>query len=93
MSLPGRAAARRELSCLEAFLLYFEKGCPRSQIRGAKLESVYRARWFDPRTGAWQDAGGGTLRSSAIGTIMVPEFPSDIDWGLQLVLESSAPGS
>jgi hypothetical protein len=70
------------------FLLYFEKGCPRSQLRGAKLQSVYRAQWFDPRTGAWQDVGGGTLRSSAIGIIVLPDFPGDTDWGLRLMLQN-----
>ena len=61
------------------------KGCPRSQVRGARLNSIYRAEWFDPRKGTWQDvAGGGTLRSSVIGIIMLPDFPGDIDWGLRL---------
>lgn len=64
------------------FLAYFEKGCPRSQIRGARLRTAYHAQWFDPRTGAWQDAG--TLQSSAIGIIQLPEFPSDADWALRL---------
>jgi hypothetical protein len=68
----------------QIFLAYFEKGCPHSEIRGAKLNSSYRAEWFDPRTGAWVDAGTGTLRSSVIGTISLPAFPSDIDWGLRL---------
>jgi hypothetical protein len=75
----------------EVFLLYFEKGCPRSQVRGARLQNAYRAEWFDPRTGAWRDAGGGTLRSSAIGAIMLPDFPSDTDWGLRLMLSSVRP--
>jgi hypothetical protein len=70
----------------ETFLLYFEKGCPKSQVRGAKLDSVYRAQWFDPRSGTWQDAGPGTLRSSVIGNITLPDFPSDMDWGLRLML-------
>jgi hypothetical protein len=70
------------------FLLYFERGCPRSQVRGAKLEAVYRAQWFDARAGAWQDVGSGTLRSSAIGIIMLPDFPSDTDWGLRLMVPS-----
>jgi hypothetical protein len=67
------------------FLAYFERGCPRSQIRGAKLNTNYRAEWFDPRTGAWQNVGDGTLRSSVIGIITLPDFPSDADWGLRLV--------
>ncbi len=70
------------------FLAYFEKGCPQSQIRGARLLSAYRAQWFDPRSGAWQDAGSGTLRSSAIGIIQLPNAPSDADWGLRLVWEA-----
>lgn len=73
----------------DLFLLYFEKGCPRSQVRGAKLESHYRADWFNPREGTWQAAGGGTLTSSAIGIITLPEFPSDLDWGLALRREVS----
>jgi hypothetical protein len=68
----------------EAFLLYFEKGAPRSQVRGARLQSTYRAQWFDPRTGAWQDAGNGTVQSNMIGVIVLPNFPSDADWGLRL---------
>jgi hypothetical protein len=67
------------------FLAYFEKGCPRSQVRGARLNSSYRAEWFDPRNAAWQDVGAtGTLRSSVIGIIMLPDFPGDTDWGLRL---------
>jgi hypothetical protein len=69
----------------EVFLVYFEKGCPRSQVRGCKLESSYRARWFDPRAGTWQGVGDGTLRSSATGLIMLPDFPSDDDWAVTLV--------
>ena len=68
----------------EIFLVYFEKGCPKSQVRGARLNSEYKAQWFDPRSGTWRDAG--TLRSSAIGIINVPDFPDDNDWGLKLVL-------
>jgi hypothetical protein len=71
----------------ENFLLYFEKGCPRSEVRGAKLNSVYRAEWFDPRAGTWQVAATGTLRSTAIGTIILPDFPSDEDWGMRLSLQ------
>jgi hypothetical protein len=67
------------------FLAYFEKGCPRSQIRGAKLNITYRAEWFDPRTGEWQNAGDGTLKSSVIGIVNLPDFPGEVDWGLRLV--------
>ncbi len=71
----------------DIFLLYFEKGCPRSQVRGARPQSLYRAEWFNPRTGTWQGVAGRTLRSSAIGIIMLPGFPDDADWGLRLWLD------
>jgi hypothetical protein len=73
------------------FLAYFEKGCPRSQIRGAKLSSAYKAEWFDPRNGTWQDADNGTVRSSVIGIIMLPDLPADKDWGLRLTYTGPAP--
>ena len=69
----------------DIFLAYFEKGCtPRSQIRGAKLLGRYKAQWYDPRNGTWQDVGNGTLQASIIGIITLPEFPADADWGLRL---------
>lgn len=73
------------------FLAYFEKGCPRSQIRGARLSTPYRAEWYDPRKGTWQNAGTGTLRSSVIGIIALPDFPSDADWGLRLTAANPEP--
>src|ERR1035437_178245 len=75
------------------FLAYFEKGCPRSQVRGTRLNAMYRAQWFDPRNGSWRDVGGGTVRSSAIGIITLPAFPDDNDWGLRLTYEGEAPQS
>lgn len=71
----------------QIFLAYFEKGCPQSQIRGAQLNSVYRAQWFNPRDGSWLDAGKGKLVANKIGIIELPEFPSDTDWGLKLIYE------
>jgi hypothetical protein len=74
------------------FMAYFEKGCPRSQVRGAKLNSTYRAEWFDPRKATWQDAGlAGTLRSSVIGIIMLPDLPGDTDWGMRLTYMGPVP--
>ncbi|HET7346771.1 MAG TPA: DUF4038 domain-containing protein [Acidobacteriaceae bacterium] len=67
----------------QIFLAYFEKGAPRAQLRGALLNAEYRAAWFDPRKGTWQDAG--VLRTSATGTAELPEPPGDADWGLKLV--------
>ena len=75
----------------QIFLAFFENGCPRSQIRGAKLNTVYRAQWFNPRDGTWTDAGNGKLVSSKIGIIRLPDFPDDKDWGLRLIYESTVP--
>jgi hypothetical protein len=77
----------------QIFMAYFEKGCPRSQIRGALLGSVYRAEWFDPRLGTWTNAGGGTVRSNAIGIVDLADFPSDVDWGLRLSYVGPAPAA
>ena len=71
----------------DIFLAYFEKGCPASEIRGARLNSVYRAQWFNPRDGSWMDAGNGELQADNIGIIELPDFPGDMDWGLKLVYE------
>lgn len=72
------------------FLAYFEKGMPRAQIRGAKLNSVYRAQWFDPRNGSWSDAGDGKIHSNQIGMMELPDYPGDMDWGLRLTYEGPA---
>jgi hypothetical protein len=78
----------------QILLAYFEKGCPQSQIRGARLRSEYYAQWFDPRNGTWKDAGeNGVVRSSVTGVIRLPEFPSDADWGLLLTLKGPVRGS
>ena len=69
------------------FLAYFEHGCPKEEIRGAHLNSSYRASWFDPRNGTWINAGDGHVRSNKIGVIALPDFPGDTDWGLSLVYE------
>jgi hypothetical protein len=73
------------------FLAYFEKDCPaRSTIRGAWPRSVYRAQWFDPRSGVWSKAGEGTLKANQWGWITVPPFPSAEDWGLKLTAAGQA---
>ncbi|RYE55168.1 MAG: hypothetical protein EOP48_10775, partial [Sphingobacteriales bacterium] len=68
----------------KAFLIYFERGCPIAELRGAALSSVYSAQWFNPRTGEWQDVESGTLSSSKTGTMKLPYRPDDLDWGLKL---------
>jgi hypothetical protein len=69
------------------FLAYFEKGCPRSKIRGATPEATYRARWFNPRSGEWLDVRDGTIEANNIGEINLPDFPDGEDWGVSLVRE------
>ena len=65
----------------DIFLAYFEKGRPRSQVRGARLNSLYYAQRLTPATRSFQDAGEGRVRSSRIGIIMLPDFPAEIDRG------------
>ncbi|OLY91772.1 protein of unknown function [Cnuella takakiae] len=67
------------------FLLYFEQGCPQAEIRGARLDAVYNAQWFDPRKGSWQLLGDGILVSGKTGLIKLPPLPDGQDWGLKLV--------
>jgi len=69
------------------FLAYFEKGCPKSQIRGIRLNSKYKAQWFNPRDGKWIDAANGNLSANKIGIIALPDFPDNQDWGLKLIYE------
>jgi hypothetical protein len=73
------------------FLAYFENGCPIPQVRGARLNSDYRAQWFNPREGTWLDVGNGLIRADKIGVIQLPQFPSATDWGLKLVYVGPSP--
>ena len=74
------------------FMAYFEKDCPRSFLRGAILNSRYKAQWYNPRNGTWQDVGNGTVTANKIGIIRLPDFPEDIDWGLKLIYEGPIEG-
>jgi Protein of unknown function (DUF4038)/Domain of unknown function (DUF5060)/Putative collagen-binding domain of a collagenase len=73
------------------FLIYFEKGCPRSLVRGALPMSLYRARWFDPRLGTWSEMGDGVAEANNIGEMELADFPADTDWGLSLAYQGPAP--
>jgi hypothetical protein len=67
------------------FKLYFERNVTRPDLSGAIPSTVYKAQWFDPRTGAWNKAGAGTLTSDAQGRIALPACPTSADdWGLSL---------
>lgn len=68
----------------EIVLAYFEKDCPTSQIRTLAPLSIYRAQWYDPRSGTWSDAGNGWLKANVSGVMVLPAFPSDLDWALRL---------
>jgi hypothetical protein len=72
------------------FLLYFEKNSQPLEIRGAKLNAIYKAQWFNPREGTWVDVPDGKVESSKIGVIMVPKLPDANDWGLKLVYDETA---
>jgi hypothetical protein len=74
----------------DILMLYFEKGCARSEIRVVRPVSVYAAQWFDPRSGKWSNVGDGWLQSNVSGVIRLPDFPGDADWGLRLVYAGPA---
>jgi hypothetical protein len=67
------------------FLAYFEKGCPKSVIRGAAPYGSYQALWFNPRNGEWTKAGNGSVTANNSGRIELPDFPDSEDWGLKLI--------
>jgi hypothetical protein len=71
------------------FLAYFEVGAAQpALIRGAIPGGKYRARWFDPRSGDWSEAGkGGVLEADNIGEIHLPPLPDGRDWALSLTAE------
>lgn len=69
------------------FLAYFEPRCPRSEIRGARSHSIYKAQWFNPRNGTWINVGEGFVASSKIGIIKLPDFPDEKDYGLRMVYQ------
>jgi len=78
----------------DLFLLYFEKDCPRAVLSGALPKATYRARWFNPRTGDWLDAGSGLLTADSAGKINLPRFPdsnakSVNDWALKLTVANT----
>ncbi|MCG8401096.1 MAG: DUF4038 domain-containing protein, partial [Firmicutes bacterium] len=69
-------------------MLYFEKDCPRITVRGVTNDSRFRVKWFDPRKGEWfDDADIKYIESDQQCRMHIPEFPSNEDWGMSLVLE------
>jgi hypothetical protein len=72
------------------FMVYFEKGCPQSEIRGCRLNGVYSAQWFNPRNGGWINVGDGQLVSGKTGIIKLPALPTTTDWGFKIDLQRRA---
>ena len=69
-------------------MLYFEKDCPKAAIRGLLPGKTYVVKWFDTHTGEWiKDKEFQTLMTNSVGRISLPDFPSDSDWGLCLLLQ------
>jgi hypothetical protein len=69
----------------QLFKVYFQKRAAHPDLSGALPNTAYKAQWFDPRTGAWSNAGNGTITSDGQGRIVIPAFPtSDDDWALSL---------
>jgi hypothetical protein len=69
----------------QLFKIYFQKGAAHPDLSGALPNTAYKAQWLDPRTGAWSNAGNGTLTSDAQGRIVLPPFfTSSDDWALSL---------
>lgn len=73
----------------DLFLLYFENDCPKANITGAAFRGKYKAVWFNPRTGDWEDTD--ILNADSAGVIDLPNFPgntfrSRTDWAMKLTL-------
>ena len=75
----------------DLFMLTCESGAAQPYLRGAPANRCYAAQWFDPRTGAWLDAG--VLRADAWCRIELPALPSGEDWAMKLVLRVSEEAS
>jgi Domain of unknown function (DUF5060)/Protein of unknown function (DUF4038)/Putative collagen-binding domain of a collagenase len=79
------------VNMIAAFPNWMTDGQPWHVVMNDPQRTTVRSKWFDPRAGTWQNVGGGTLRSSAIGTIRLPDYPDDTDWGLRLMASFARP--
>ncbi len=69
----------------QTYLVYLmQRGRFRLNLSGAS--GAFRARWFDPRTGALTDTNGGTVRG---GGFIDFEAPNGDDWALLLTREGN----
>ncbi|MDB5623478.1 MAG: hypothetical protein JWR39_2041 [Devosia sp.] len=66
------------------FMLYFEDQAPlEAKLRGVQLGARYQPRFFDPRSGAWGDAGA-IIEVPRSSVLTLPPRPDLQDWGLML---------
>jgi hypothetical protein len=61
---------------------YLEQDCPAVTLHDLPPRR-YRARWYGPRTGAWQEIAGGAT-PDAEGAWVAPAAPTTEDWALLL---------
>lgn len=61
------------------------------QGREAGPAAIPARQRADARRRGWWFPGNGMVRSGMIGEIRLPDFPSNIDWGLKLVYERTLP--
>lgn len=74
-------------------MLYFEDACKKAVLKNMKPNALYIAKWFNPRTGEWSQAGSALLGTDRSGKLQLPDFPGGLkttrpneDWALKLVL-------
>jgi len=105
-SLPKRKAPDSADSSLEGWahmmrtpdkklaFLYCEAKAAKQEINCLLTNTVYRAHWFNPRTGEWSLVGkSGKLTSDSAGMIHMPPYPGNLetagtnDWAIKLKAE------
>jgi hypothetical protein len=84
LSYKGWAFAARTKE-RDLIMVYYEKDCPANRLRSVLSDGIYKATWFDPRTGEWIDTG--VLNADSEERInRMPQKPTDDDWCLKLNL-------
>jgi Protein of unknown function (DUF4038) len=68
----------------DLFLVYFEPGCARPSIVGARPNATYEVLGFDPETGDGIDWAEGVVRAGGDGTIPLPAPPAERDLAIRL---------
>lgn len=68
----------------QTYLVYLLAG-GQVTLNFAGITGTFRARWLDPRSGAIQDAGSGTVQGGGLVTVSAPDSQ---DWALWLTRNS-----